>query len=71
MIMGNKGQEKKGCRDGIKTKNFILDLRITIITFFITLIFSYIICIIAGILFDWTMYRAWEPLLPGFVWPVT
>lgn len=64
--LGNRNQG-----DGITNEKITLDLHATIATLLIILIVSYIICIIGGILFDWTMYKVWEPLLPGFVWPAT
>jgi len=51
--------------------NSQLDLKATICTLFTALFASFVLCILAGILFGWTMYKAWIPLLPGFVWPVT
>lgn len=48
-----------------------IDLKVTIYTIFTVLIVSYILCLLAGNLFGWSMYVAWIPLLPGFVWPVT
>lgn len=41
------------------------------ITLFIALTVSYVLCIAGDVLFGWTMYQAWMPLLPGFTWPVT
>ncbi len=35
------------------------------------LIVSYILCILGDLIFGWTMYQAWMPLLPGFTWPLT
>jgi hypothetical protein len=35
------------------------------------LVVSYVLCIAGGLLFGWTMYDAWAPLLPGFTWPLT
>ncbi len=32
---------------------------------------SYVLCIAADLLFGWTMYEAWGPLMPGFTWPLT
>jgi hypothetical protein len=32
---------------------------------------SYSLCIAADLLFGWTMYQIWAPLLPGFTWPLT
>jgi len=40
-------------------------------TFFIALLVSYILCIAGDLLFGWTMYTVWAPLLPGFVWPLS
>lgn len=48
-----------------------LNLRATAITLFIALEVSYILCIVGGLLFSWVMYQAWQPLLPGFTWPLT
>ena len=35
------------------------------------LVVSYLLCIAGDILFGWTMYQVWAPLLPGFEWPLT
>ncbi|MGA9533683.1 MAG: hypothetical protein WBR18_13280 [Anaerolineales bacterium] len=35
------------------------------------LVVSYLICIAGDLLFGWTMYEVWAPLLPGFTWPLT
>ncbi len=51
--------------------NKSLQFRPLATTLFITLIVSYVLCIVAGVLFGWTMYEAWAPLLPGFTWPLT
>ena len=40
-------------------------------TLFVALTVSYLLCIAAGLLFGWTMYQVWLPLLPGFTWPLT
>lgn len=40
-------------------------------TLLVALTVSYLLCIAAGLLFGWTMYQVWLPLLPGFTWPVT
>lgn len=40
-------------------------------TFLIALTVSYLLCIAGDLLFGWTMYQAWAPLLPGFTWPLT
>ena len=48
-----------------------ISFRAVAITLFVGLTISYLLCILGGILFDWTMYEAWAPLLPGFTWPLT
>lgn len=48
-----------------------LDFRAATVTLFITLLTSYILCIAGDLLFGWTMYQIWMPLLPGFTWPLT
>ena len=48
-----------------------LNFRIVSITFALALVLSYLLCIAAGLLFGWTMYQTWMPLLPGFTWPLT
>ncbi|MFO7539147.1 MAG: hypothetical protein R6X32_13985 [Chloroflexota bacterium] len=48
-----------------------LQFRPLAITFFVALLVSYVLCIVAGWLFGWTMVQAWAPLLPGFTWPLT
>ena len=49
-----------------------LSFRATAITLLTVLGVSYVLCVAAGLLFAWsTMYQAWQPLLPGFVWPPT
>jgi hypothetical protein len=35
------------------------------------LVVSYVVCIAGDLLFGWTMYEVWAPLLPGFTWPLT
>lgn len=32
---------------------------------------SYVVCIAGDLIFKWTMYEVWAPLLPGFSWPLT
>lgn len=32
---------------------------------------SYVVCIAGDLIFGWTMYEVWAPLLPGFTWPLT
>ena len=41
------------------------------ITLLIALVVSYVLCILGDVLFGWTMYQAWAPLLPGFTWPLS
>jgi len=40
-------------------------------TLLIALSVSYVLCLAGDVLFGWTMYQAWAPLLPGFTWPLT
>ena len=47
-----------------------LNFRAMGITFVVALVFSYLICIAGDLLFGWTMYEVWMPLLPGFSWPL-
>ena len=51
--------------------NTKISFRALTITLLITSIVSYVLCIAGGLLFGWTMYQSWAPLLPGFIWPVT
>ena len=48
-----------------------LDFRSAAVTLFIAFTVSYVLCIAGDLLFGWTMYQAWAPLLPGFTWPLT
>ncbi|HID51550.1 MAG TPA: hypothetical protein EYP41_05880 [Anaerolineae bacterium] len=48
-----------------------LRFRPVAITLFIALTVSYLLCIAGDLLFGWTMYTIWAPLLPGFTWPLT
>ena len=48
-----------------------LKFRPVAITLYLALTVSYVLCIAGDLLFGWTMYEAWAPLLPGFVWPLT
>ena len=49
-----------------------LSFRAIAIALLTMLVVSYVLCVAVCLLFDWsTMYRAWMPLLPGFVWPPT
>jgi len=45
--------------------------RATAAAFLVVLVVSYVLCVVAGLLFDWTMYQALLPLQPGFTWPPT
>ncbi|MBJ19016.1 MAG: hypothetical protein GY910_00290 [bacterium] len=51
--------------------NGLFDLRAMTITLLIVLVASYVLCIAGDMLFGWTMYQAWLPLLPGVTWPLT
>lgn len=51
--------------------NTTINFRAFTITLLITLVVSYVLCIAGDLLFGWTMYQAWQPLLPGFTWPLT
>ena len=46
-----------------------LHFRAVLITLVVILVVSYVLCIAGDLLFGWTMYRVWAPLLPGFAWP--
>ncbi len=48
-----------------------LSYKASVVGLLIALILSYVLCIAGDLLFGWTMYQAWMPLLPGFVWPLT
>lgn len=48
-----------------------LDFRALAITLFLAGLASYALCIVGDLLFDWTMYQVWAPLLPGFTWPLS
>jgi hypothetical protein len=48
-----------------------LDFRAFTLALFIAGLVSYILCIAGDLLFGWTMYQVWAPLMPGFIWPVT
>jgi len=51
--------------------NATINFRAVAFTLLIALVVSYVLCIAGDLLFDWTMYQAWMPLLPGFTWPLT
>jgi len=40
-------------------------------TMLVVLVVSYVLCVIGELLFGWTMYQVWLPLLPGVAWPLT
>ncbi len=48
-----------------------LDFRAVALTILIAGWVSYILCIAGDLIFGWTMYEVWAPLLPGFSWPLT
>jgi len=48
-----------------------ISLRALTIALLTALLVSYVLCIAGDLLFGWTMYTAWAPLLPGFTWPLT
>lgn len=48
-----------------------ISFRALTIALLIALVVSYVLCIAGDLLFGWTMYQAWAPLLPGFTWPLT
>ena len=48
-----------------------INFRALSISLLIALVVSYLLCIGGDLLFGWTMYQAWQPLLPGFTWPLT
>jgi len=48
-----------------------LNFRATFWASLILFTVSYVVCIVTDVLFGWTMYEIWAPLMPGFNWPVT
>jgi len=48
-----------------------LDFKAFGISLFIAGLVSYLLCIVGDLLFGWTMYQVWAPLMPGFTWPLT
>lgn len=48
-----------------------LNLKAAMLGTGVALVLSYVLCILGDLLFGWTMYQAWMPLLPGFTWPLT
>ena len=49
----------------------VLNFKATVFGILVALIVSYSVCILGDLIFGWTMYQAWMPLLPGFTWPLT
>lgn len=49
----------------------LLSFRTVTITILVAAAISYVLCILGDLLFGWTMYETWAPLLPGFTWPLT
>lgn len=47
--------------------SFVAAFKALVLAMFI----SYVLCIIGDVVFGWTMYQVWAPLLPGFTWPLT
>jgi hypothetical protein len=48
-----------------------ISFRALTVALLIALVVSYVLCIAGDLLFGWTMYQAWMPILPGFTWPLT
>lgn len=48
-----------------------LNFRAVLLTLLIAGLVSYLLCIAGDLLFGWSMYQVWAPLLPGFTWPLT
>jgi hypothetical protein len=48
-----------------------IDFRALTFTLSIAFGVSYVVCLAGDLLFGWTMYEAWAPLLPGFTWPLS
>ncbi len=48
-----------------------LNFRASVFGILVALVVSYALCIAGDLLFGWTMYQVWMPLLPGFTWPLT
>lgn len=49
----------------------LLSHRATLWALLAVLVVSYVLCVAVGLVFDWTIYQARLPLLPGFTWPLT
>lgn len=54
-----------------KTMDKKLNFPALVFTFLMGSVVSYVLCIAGDLLFGWTMYQIWAPLLPGFTWPVS
>lgn len=48
-----------------------ISFRALTVALLIALVVSYVLCIAGDLLFGWTMYQTWMPILPGFTWPLT
>lgn len=48
-----------------------ISLRAVSVTLFVAMLVTYILCVAGDVLFGWTMYTVWAPLLPGFTWPLS
>jgi hypothetical protein len=48
-----------------------LNFRAVVLTLLVAELVSYILCIAGDLLFGWSMYQVWAPLLPGFTWPLS
>lgn len=48
-----------------------LNFRAAVLGSLVLFAFSYVVCIATDLLFGWSMYEIWAPLMPGFTWPVT
>ncbi len=48
-----------------------LDFWSASVALFVAFTVSYVLCVAGDLIFGWTMYQVWAPLMPGFTWPVT
>lgn len=48
-----------------------ISLKAVSLTLFVAMLVTYVVCIAGDVLFGWTMYAVWAPLLPGFTWPLS
>lgn len=58
-------------QDGRFKMRVTIQFRPVAIAIAVTLVISYVLYIVGDLLFGWTMYEVWAPLLPGFAWPLT